>query len=143
MANRVPGAAIQTTEERTLKRILIVDDEVDITDAIDVGLTRHGFIVDAYNDPIAALDHFKSKKNVSYDIVLLDIRMPKMSGFELCKEMMKVDGQPSYCFMTAFDIYKSEFKKIFPGAIVKAFLKKPMSATQLVQRIDEVTNRAN
>jgi DNA-binding response OmpR family regulator len=143
MANAVPGAALQRTKERTLKRILVVDDEVDITDAIDSGLTRHGFTVDTYNDPMAALNHFKSKKNVDYDIVLLDIRMPKMNGFELCKEMMKVDSQPSYCFMTAFDVYKSEFKKIFPGSVVKAFLKKPVSATQLVQRLDEVMNKAN
>ena len=114
------------------KRILIVDDEVDITDSLKAGLTNQGFSVDAYNDPMAALAHFKSKQ---YDFVILDIRMPKMSGFDLYREMVKLDGKTNYCFFTAFDIHRSEFEKVFPDMKVKAFLKKPISPSQMKERL--------
>jgi DNA-binding response OmpR family regulator len=117
------------------KRILIVDDEVDITDSLKAGLTSQGFSVDAYNDPMAALAHFKSKQ---YDFVILDIRMPKMSGFDLYREMVKLDWKTNYCFFTAFDIHRSEFEKVFPDVNVRAFLKKPLSPSQMVERLNLV-----
>jgi DNA-binding response OmpR family regulator len=118
---------------------LIVDDEVDITNAVTTGLTRQGFTVDAYNDPIAALAHFRSKSG-KFDVVLLDIRMPKMNGLELYREMMKFDDQQRFCFFTAFDVYQREFEKMFHDVTVKAFLKKPISISQLVQRLEDVLN---
>jgi DNA-binding response OmpR family regulator len=117
------------------KRILIVDDEVDITDSLKAGLTSQGFSVDAYNDPMAALAHFKSKQ---YDFVILDIRMPKMNGFDLYREMVKLDWKTNYCFFTAFDIHPSEFEKVFPDVNVRAFLKKPLSPSQMVERLNLV-----
>ena len=120
------------------KRILIVDDEVDITDSLKAGLTSQGFSVDAYNDPVAALSHFRLKE---YDIVILDIRMPKMSGFDLYREMVKLDGKTNYCFFTAFDIHHSEFEKVFPDINVRAFLKKPISPSQMVERLKPVMNQ--
>jgi len=120
------------------KRILIVDDEVDITDSLKTGLSRLGYSVDAYNDPMAALAHFKSKQ---YDFVILDIRMPKMTGFELYREMVKHDGKTNYCFFTAFDIHHSEFEKVFPDVNVRAFLKKPISPSQMAERLILVMNQ--
>ena len=120
------------------KRILIVDDEVDITDSLKAGLTSQGFSVDAYNDPMAALAHFKSKQ---YDFVILDIRMPKMSGFDLYREMVKLDWKTNYCFFTAFDIHPSEFDKVFPDVNVRAFLKKPLSPSQMVERLNSVMSQ--
>jgi DNA-binding response OmpR family regulator len=120
------------------KSILIVDDEVDITDSLKTGLTSHGFSVDAYNDPTAALANFKSKQ---YDFVILDIRMPKMTGFDVYREMVKFDGKTNYCFFTAFDIHHSEFEKVFPDVNVRAFLKKPITPSQMVERLNVVMNR--
>jgi DNA-binding response OmpR family regulator len=120
------------------KRILIVDDEVDITDSLKTGLVNQGFIVDTYNDPMAALVHFKSKE---YDVVILDIRMSKMTGFDLYREMVKLDGKTNYCFFTAFDIHQSEFEKVFPDVNVRAFLKKPISPSQMVERLNLVVNQ--
>ncbi len=117
------------------RRVLIVDDEVDITDALKAGLERKGFSVDAFNDPQAALSKFKPG---SYDISILDIRMPKMNGFELYREMRKVDGKASVCFLTAFDVHKDEFEKMFPDVKVKAFLKKPITIDNLVSRLNEL-----
>jgi two-component system, OmpR family, response regulator ChvI len=115
-------------------RVLIVDDESDITDSIKAGLEHFEFQIETYNDPLVALSNFKAKK---YEVVILDIRMPKLNGFELYREMRKIDGEASYCFLTAFDIYGNEFAKIFPDTGVKTFLKKPISITQLAARLNE------
>ncbi len=116
-------------------RILIVDDEKDVTDSVKIGLERLGFCVDAYNDPMIALANFKSTK---YDIAILDIRMPKLNGFDLYREMRKLDSQTSFCFFTAFDIFVSEFEKIFPDTSVKTFLKKPVSISELAKLLNEI-----
>ena len=126
---------ITTAQKGMQKRVLIVDDEVDITDSLKTGLTSKGFSVDAYNDPIAALAHFKSNQ---FDVVILDIRMPNMTGFDLYREMIKLDGKTNYCFFTAFDIHHSEFEKVFPDVNVRAFLKKPISPSQMVERLNLV-----
>jgi DNA-binding response OmpR family regulator len=117
------------------RRVLIVDDEEDITDALKAGLERRGFDVSAYNDPRTALANFKSDK---FDIAILDIRMPKMNGFELYREMRKLDGRANVCFLTAFDVHRVEFEKMFPDVKVKAFLKKPVTIETLVMRLNEL-----
>jgi two-component system, OmpR family, response regulator ChvI len=117
------------------RRVLIVDDEVDITDALKAGLERRGFQVDTFNDPVEALSKFKPSL---YAISILDIRMPKMNGFELYREMRKVDGKASVCFLTAFDVHKEEFEKMFPDVKVKAFLKKPITIDNLVSNLNEL-----
>jgi DNA-binding response OmpR family regulator len=117
------------------RRVLVVDDEPDITYALKVGLEGKGFQVETYNDPTAALAKFKPKM---FDIAILDIRMPKMSGFELYREMTKVDGETKIVFLTAFDVYREEFEKMFPSVKVTAFLKKPMTIAKLVARLNEL-----
>ena len=113
-------------------KILIVDDENDITSSIKIGLTKNGFDVDAYTDPQKALDDFKP--NV-YGLSIIDVRMPKMSGFELCREIKKKDEAAKICFMTAFEIYCDEFKKVFPTINVQCFIRKPISLVDLVAHI--------
>jgi two-component system, OmpR family, response regulator ChvI len=72
--------------------LLVVDDEPDITFAFSMGLEDSGFEVDAFNGPLLALEAFKEQKK-SYDLALLDIKMPKMNGFELCKEIRRVNDK--------------------------------------------------
>ena len=115
------------------RRVLIVDDEVDITDALKAGLERRGYEVQTFNDSQEALLKIR---NSAYDIAILDIRMPKMNGFELYREMRKVDGKASVCFLTAFDVHKDEFEKMFPDVKVKAFLKKPITIDSLVASLN-------
>ena len=81
--------------------VLLVDDEPDITTVLSMGLEDYGFKVDSYNDPLIALSHFKKS---SYDIVILDIKMPKMDGFELYREIRKLDDKVNVFFTTAFDL---------------------------------------
>jgi DNA-binding response OmpR family regulator len=117
-----------------LHNILLVDDEKGITEILKTGLEGRGFHVDAYNDSADALANFKSGK---YDIVITDIRMPQMNGFELYREIRKIDEKVGICFFTAFDIYNDEFEKIFPQVRVKGFLKKPVTIAQIVARLKE------
>ena len=120
------------------RRVLIVDDEVDITDALKAGLERRGFKVTTFNDPQEALARFKPG---AYDISILDIRMPRMNGFELYREMRKLDGRASVCFLTAFDVHKEEFEKMFPDVKVKAFLKKPITIDNLVSNLNRLLSQ--
>ena len=117
-----------------LRNILLVDDEKGITEILKTGLEGKGFHVNAYNDPADALANFKSGK---YDIVITDIQMPKMNGFELYRAIRKIDEKVDICFFTAFDVYNDEFEKLFPQVRVKGFLKKPVTIAQIVARLKE------
>lgn len=109
-------------------RILVVDDEPDITSVIKRGLETVGYAVNTFNDPEQALAHFK---NAYYDMLIFDIRIPQLNGFQLYREIRKKDGKARVCFMTAFEIYRKEFEKVFPDYDVKCFLTKPLSIKDL------------
>lgn len=105
-------------------RILLVDDEIDVIKTLKDGLTLAGFEVDAYTDSEDALSHYRRD---AYDLVILDVRMPKINGFELCKEIRKRDEKIRICFMTAFEIHRAEFEKVLPSIKVDGFITKPIS----------------
>ncbi len=117
------------------KKILIVDDERDITSALKLGLERHGFDVDVYNDPLVALDEIDSK---DYDLAIFDIRMPGIDGFELYRRFRRLDGETQVCFFTAFDVYENEFRRMFPEVHVAALFKKPMTIADLSERLNKI-----
>ena len=103
-----------------------------------MGLEDNGFVVDAYNDPVLALEAFKEQKK-SYALALIDIKMPKMNGFELCKEIRKIDGKVKVCFATAFDIRKEEedgLKAVTASSNEKpTIIRKPITIDDLVKRV--------
>ena len=116
-------------------RILLVDDERDINTVVKKGLERVGFKVRAFNNPLDALSKFEA---VSYDVSLLDIRMPSMNGFELYKKLREIDSKIKVCFITAFEMYEEEFKKLFPSYEVRCFIKKPIKLTDLIVEIEKI-----
>ena len=111
---------------------MVVDDEPDITSGIQ-GCLRNRYSVDSFNDPLDALSNFRRGR---YDMVLIDIKMPKMNGFDLHKAMYAIDPEVKYCYITAFEIRASEFKKLFPTTKVTCFLRKPFSADKLVDLLE-------
>jgi len=118
-------------------RILLVDDEPDITLAFSMGLEDSGFTVDAFNDSLLALEAFK-KENKSYTLALLDIKMPKMNGFKLCNEMRKVNDKVKVCFVTAFDIQKEEEEDLKAVTTLNekpVIIRKPITIDDLVKRV--------
>ncbi len=116
-----------------MKKILVVDDEPDITSSIKTGLEKKGFEVHTYNEPLKALSEFKPN---AYDLLLIDIRMPKMNGFELYREIKKKSSDVKICFFTAFEVYYEEFRKMFPNLEVKCFIRKPITINDLVAHIN-------
>ena len=116
-----------------MKRIAVVDDEPDITNVLKKGLERHGFTVDTFNDPRAAIASFQP---MYYDLMVIDIRMPRINGFDLYRQLKKRDTGVKVCFLTAFQIYYEEFRKMFPTIDVKAFIIKPVSISNLVNQIN-------
>jgi CheY-like chemotaxis protein len=120
------------------KRILVVDDESDISSAIKIGLENNGFEVKIFNDPISALAGYRPG---AYDLLILDVKMPKMNGFELYREIMKVDNKARVCFLTAFEMYGEEFRRVFPSMDIKHFIHKPISMSDLVSQIRKLTDR--
>jgi two-component system, OmpR family, response regulator ChvI len=116
------------------KRILLVDDEVDITTTYRMALEEAGFQVDAYNDSSLALSEYKPSM---YDLLLLDVKMPKMNGFELYEKIKgsKTDQKPKVCFITAFEVYYQSLKELFPKDDVDCFLSKPISLDELVKTV--------
>ncbi|MFL6322758.1 MAG: response regulator [Nitrososphaeraceae archaeon] len=115
------------------RKILIVDDEPDITSTFDMILQMNGFEVDTYNDPLSALSNFRPN---SYGLALLDIRMPKMNGFELSKKIKNIDYKVEVCFITAFEDYREEFKEAFPELEeAKYFIRKPKAIKDLVKHV--------
>jgi two-component system, OmpR family, response regulator ChvI len=118
------------------RKILIVDDEPDITSAFDMILQMNGFEVDAYNDPLLALSNFKPN---SYGLALLDIRMPKINGFELYKKIKDIDNKMEVCFITAYEDYREEFKESFPELEeAKYFIRKPKAVEDLVKHVARI-----
>lgn len=118
-----------------MARIAIVDDEADITAVLKKGLEQNGFSVEAFNDPQAALSGFQPGQ---YDLMIIDIRMPKINGFDLYRELRKKDARVRVCFLTAFEIYYEEFTKLFPTIDVKAFIRKPITVAALAKQVNEI-----
>jgi DNA-binding response OmpR family regulator len=125
------------------KKVLLVDDEPDTTMAIKLTLENAGFIVDTYQDPLVALSKFKPN---SYDLVILDVKMPRMNGFELHTEMRKVDQQVNACFITAGEMHydevgpgeRKEREEQYCKLYGERFLQKPISNVAIVKRINKL-----
>jgi DNA-binding response OmpR family regulator len=127
-------------EERKL-RILAVDDEPDLTMLCRMSLEHYGFEVDTFNDPQEALSKFKPG---SYDLVILDIKMPKMDGFELYHKIKKKDNNANICFLTASELYYEEFRKKEYYALDKSmFIRKPIDNEELLKAVNRLMSSAD
>ncbi len=118
-------------------RILYVDDDLDILFSIKTGLEYYGFIVDTFSNPLEALSTFKPEL---YDLVLVDIKMPLMSGFEFHQELRKkalYGTEIKTCFITAYEIYFETLRKEFPELYDGCFIRKPIKIDDLVIKINE------
>jgi DNA-binding response OmpR family regulator len=120
------------------KRILVVDDEADLTMLCRLALEYHGFKVDTFTDPRKALSNYKPGY---YDLVILDIMMPNMDGFQLYDEIKKNDHKAKICFLTASELYYEEFRKKEYNAIDKTlFIQKPVQNEELLKEVNRRIN---
>lgn len=129
---------LQISVQAKKYRVMIVDDEQDITTIFKIGLENNRFIVTTFNDPLEALSKFRQGL---YDLLILDIRMPGMNGFQLYRKIRDIDNKVKVCFLTAFDESREEFKTSFPFLEeVKCYLKKPITVQDLVKRLVDLAN---
>jgi DNA-binding response OmpR family regulator len=113
-------------------KLMIVDDEADITFTFKVVLVQSGFMVDVFNDSEITLINFKPDY---YDLILLDVHMLQMNGLELYQEINKRDKNVKACFVTSYELYYESLKKEYPKLNVGCFISKPFDVNGLVNRI--------
>ena len=129
---------LQTSVQAKKYRVMIVDDEQDITTIFKIGLENNEFVVTTFNDPLEALSKFRPRL---YDLLILDIRMPGMNSFQLYQKIRDIDNKVKVCFLTAFDEFHGEFKTSFRFLEeVKCYLKKPITVRDLVKRLADLAN---
>jgi len=126
------------TIKNDLKRILVVDDEPDTCLVLKNVLEEDRFLVDAFNDPLLALKNFRASL---YDLLLLDIKMPTMNGYELFTRIRNIDSKVKVCFLTALSEYQDYrgFKKnLSPDLVGKCVIAKPIDNGSLLDRINGI-----
>jgi DNA-binding response OmpR family regulator len=138
LQNESKHDTFQTSVQAKKHRVMIVDDEQDITTVFKIGLENNQFIVTTFNDPLEALSKFRPGV---YDLLILDIRMPGLNGFQLYSKIRDIDNKVKVCFLTAYDESRGEFRSSFPFLEeVKCYLKKPITVRDLVKRLADLAN---
>jgi CheY-like chemotaxis protein len=131
-------AKIENNTSNT-KKVMIVDDEADIISVLGIVLEENGFEVDTFEDPIVAL---KSYRAGVYDLLILDIKMPEMDGFELYDQIKKIDDNAKVCFLTASEMYyKNSRKEKYCSLDKDLFIQKPIANEDLVEEINKILSR--
>ncbi len=124
------------------KKILVVDDEPDVTYTIKKILEDNGFeVVDTFTDSILALDSYKAN---FYDLVILDILMPKLDGFQLYIKIREKDPKVKICFLTAITTFNEDFRtiRLTLGKTINEdyFIQKPIEIEKLVKKLTSIMN---
>jgi two-component system, OmpR family, response regulator ChvI len=114
---------------------LFVNDDVDTTAVIKEGLSMHGYEVETFVDPNLALQNFKES---NYDLLLLDVRMRGLNGFELYNKMRKVDKNIKVCFISASNTFYEKYKRLYPEVQEKCYIQKPLRIKNLAGIIGKI-----
>lgn len=116
--------------------ILLLDDESDIATALQQGLEKLDFQVSAFTDPLVALENFKIDYR-QYGLVISDLRMPSMNGYEFVKKVKKIKPDVKVFLMTAFEIDEKEFRKLLKSVKIDEFIQKPISFKDLARLVSD------
>src|SRR5919202_759417 len=118
------------------KRVLLVDDEPDICMIYQMVLEDAGYQCSPYTDPVQALQEFRPNY---YDLILLDIKMPVLNGFELCKKIIELDRTVHILFITASEEYYEKFRsQHYPELGKINYIQKPIGNDELVQIVNAI-----
>jgi DNA-binding NtrC family response regulator len=120
--------------------ILIVDDEFDIISIFKQALMKKGFHVFGFTDPLLALEHFQINAK-RYGLVISDLRMPGMNGYEFVKKINEIKPEIKIFLMTAFEINDVEFKRLLPKVKIEGLLQKPISLAHLINTVSKYTSK--
>jgi DNA-binding response OmpR family regulator len=122
-------------KRKRTERILVVDDEPDVASLLKMALEHEGSFnnVQTFDDPLLALSNFKAGL---YDLVILDIIMPNIDGFDLYQEMIKIDNKVKFCFLTGSETYREELEK-YRSLNEDMFIRKPIPIKDLLMEINK------
>ncbi len=123
------------SEDRRRKRILFVNDDIDTTTVIKEGLKRYGYEVETFVDSNLALQNFKEG---TYDLLLLDVLMKGLDGFELYNKMRKIDENIQICFISASNTFYEKYKRLYPEIQEECYIQKPLGIKNLAGIIDKI-----
>lgn len=137
---RGKGLIADNSKIKKAKMILVVDDDQNTTFAVKSGLenenshttNRISYLVHTYNFPTLALSEFKPN---FYDLLLVDVEMPNMNGFEFSTKVLEIDADPKICFMSAAEVNYEALREIYPFVNFGCFIKKPISLERLISRV--------
>lgn len=125
------------TKTNSISSVLLIDDEPDILTIEKRSLEMAKIKAYGFTHPVMALDHFKQHVD-DYDLVVTDIRMPSMTGFELARAIKRIKPSVKIVFITAFDIHKDEFEKMMPSTKIDAFITKPVRPEAFAKTIARI-----
>jgi len=119
---------------------LALDDDFDIIVIIRATLQKHGYVVFAFTDPYLALEHFKINAD-GYGLVISDVRMPGMNGFEFISRVKELRPDIKVILMTAFEINDIKHSRLLPAGIrIDEYIQKPISTQVLVSLTEKYVN---
>jgi DNA-binding response OmpR family regulator len=125
------------------KRVLLVDDEPDLNLTLKMTLEENGFKVDSFTDPLSALENFKEEAGM-YELLILDMKMPQMNGFELYRQIKKIDDKVKVCFLTAGEMDYEQFRKeLIPALDNNCYIQKPIENEMLIRRLNRIMAPSN
>ena len=125
------------------KRVLLVDDEPDLNLTLKITLEENGLKVNSFTDPLSALENFKEEAGM-YDLLILDMKMPQMNGFELYRQIKKIDDKVKVCFLTAGEMDYEQFgKELFPALDNNCYIQKPIETEMLIRRLNRIIAPSN
>jgi DNA-binding response OmpR family regulator len=127
------SSSLLSRDPQKHKRILVVDDNSDIVFTLRIELESDPVMqVYSYDNPVTALLDFKPN---FYDLLLIDVNMPLMDGFQLAQKLLQKDLNVKICFMTSGEINMDAAREVHPLKSIGCFIKKPITTEQIIKRI--------
>ena len=127
-----------------MEKILVVDDEPDVTFSLKKVLEENRFAcVDIFNDPADVISKYNNQPGITYDLLIIDILMPRMNGFELYEKIKKIDHNAKVCFITAYRMYFEALREMYPDYEVDYFMNKPFENEDLLRKVQSALTTTN
>ena len=121
-------------------KILVIDYEHDSNLLLKTILERNGFIVEYFDDPFVAMENFRSNL---FSLIILNIKLPKLNGFQLYREIRKKDKKVKVCFITDGEMYYGVYTDIFNSLDENSFIRKPINYDDLLEHLSKIIRYAN
>jgi DNA-binding response OmpR family regulator len=129
------NTSVESSENK--KRILILEDDIDLLELLQDAFRMYGFEVDAYTDSEAAVNAFVHL-NASYDLIIMDLKLDGIDGRSIYKKFKEFDSAFKICILTGLEVDVPAFKEICPSFEEKFLIKKPVKITALMETIKSI-----